>query len=257
MTQTMTTPPFGKSKRNICRRTAQLDGYPRKVTQRKQTNKVTKHHRHSTRKYQEIPWLKQTCTSWHTQRLCLFCLWIKRKEWKLRHTSKSTKRRAMNSFLTWTAKLGDAWMHTRPINREFTHSFADYIVYEVMLYSLDLIHPPRNRNFKEAYCFRHRLFTNRMEWCMSLYWASPKYHAKILRNVIIEIMIKRRFLQFWMFRFRQPFGVQLSKQDRVFLKNVSDWVIPSLGSWNKRKKLDAPFLSIGIWWKGRHICRVL
>jgi hypothetical protein len=86
MTQTMTTPPFGKSNLIICRSTAQLDGYPRKVTQRKQTNKVTKRHRDSTRKYQEIPWLKQTGTSWHSQIFRLFRLWIKRKEWKLRHT---------------------------------------------------------------------------------------------------------------------------------------------------------------------------
>jgi hypothetical protein len=161
----------------------------------------------------------------------------------------------MNSFLIWKSQVR-GYVNTRPINREFTYSFAEYIVYEVILYSLDLIHPPRNRNLKEAYCSRHRLFTNRME-CMSIYWTSRKYHAKSLRNVIIEIMIKICLLHFWMFRFRKPFGVQLSNTGSRIFEKCEWWGYTQPWIVNKRKKLDAPFLSIGIWWKGRHICRVL
>lgn len=59
---------------------------------------------------------------------------------------------------------------------KFTHTFKEYIIYEIILYNLDFACPPRN--VKEAYQARYRLFANRLECRRKWLWS----HSKVSRQ---------------------------------------------------------------------------
>jgi hypothetical protein len=98
---------------------------------------------------------------------------------------------------------------------KFTHTFKEYIIYEIILYNLGFACPPRN--VKEAYQARYRLFANRLE-CRRKCGATPKYHARILCNQINQLMIEEGLCLFWMFCLRKPAGMPLSNRDRLLVK---------------------------------------